>query len=147
MSNYQIEVVELPEKKFIGIPVTATFQNQTNDIGKIRDVFMVKRDEIINQVNPTEYVCPHFSNGILFSYLYCLEVSEIGDIPSGMIGFSIPSSRYVKVRSPEIDPYGIANQFIQDNGLEHDKNTLALEIFKFGVEENFNQADIFLPIK
>ena len=64
-----------------------------------------------------------------------------------MIGFSIPSSRYVKVRSPEADPYGIANQYIQDNGLAHDKNKLAIEIFEFGVKESYNQADIYLPIK
>ena len=77
MSIYHLEVVELPEKKLIGLPVTATFQNQINEIGKTRELFMERRDEIKNKVKPTEYVCPHFDNGILFTYIYCLEVVEV----------------------------------------------------------------------
>jgi hypothetical protein len=42
VSNYQAEIVRLPEKKLIGIEVMATFQNSINGIGEARKTFMGK---------------------------------------------------------------------------------------------------------
>ncbi|RXZ81752.1 hypothetical protein EBB07_13955 [Paenibacillaceae bacterium] len=82
----------------------------------------------------------------MFTYIYCMEVEGISDIPNGMIGFHVPSQRYIKVRSLDQDPYAISQKYLKETGIENNIKSLALEVFKFGEEQHFNNADIYIPI-
>jgi predicted transcriptional regulator YdeE len=109
-------------------------------------LFLERRNEIKGIINEQEYVCPHFANDILFTYIYCMEVEGINDTPNGMIGFYVPGQRYIKVRSTDQDPYAISHEYLKENDLENNTRSLALEVFKFGEEQHFNNADIYIPI-
>jgi predicted transcriptional regulator YdeE len=147
MMNNQIEIVTLEEKYFVGVPVTNVFQRFDPDrIKEANQIFLARKSEIKEIINEHEYVCPHFANDILFTYIYCMMVTEIKDIPKGMIGFCVPSQRYVKVRSTDQDPYALIKSYLKANGLENNTRSLALEVFRFGEEQHFNNADIFVPI-
>lgn len=147
MKTSQIEIVTLEAKNFIGVPVTNVFQRfDAERIKETNQLFLERRNEIKGIINEQEYVCPHFANDILFTYIYCMEVSEIKDIPKGMIGFGVPSQRYVKVRSTDQDPYAISKEYIKEHGLKNNTRSLALEVFRFGEEQHFNNADIYIPI-
>ncbi|HZG86696.1 GyrI-like domain-containing protein [Paenibacillus sp.] len=148
MNDSQVEIVELEEKHFVGIAVTVSFQR--HDPERIREasqLFYARRKEISGIVNEQQYVCPHFANDLLFTYIYSMEVSEVRDIPKGMIGFSIPSQKYAKVRTKDQDPYKLIKTYLRDNGFENNERSVALEIFKFGEDQHVNHADIFVPIK
>ncbi|XEC96596.1 GyrI-like domain-containing protein [Paenibacillus tarimensis] len=148
MNNNQVEIITLETKHFVGVPVTVAFQK--HDPGRIKEanqIFIDRKHEIQGIVKEYEYVCPHFANDVLFTYIYCMEVSEITHIPDGMIGFSLPSQQYAKVRSTDQDPYGLIKNYLDANGLENNTRSLALEVFIFGEKQHYNNADILVPIK
>jgi predicted transcriptional regulator YdeE len=147
MENDQIEIVTLEEKHFIGVPVTTAFQRvDTESMREAYQRFLTRKSEIQGTLNQDEYVCPHFANDILFTYIYCMEVTGTEDVPQGMVGFSIPSQRYVKVRSKDKDPYALVKSFLREESLENNRQSLALEVFKFGEDQHFHNADIYVPI-
>ncbi|MEK8132145.1 effector binding domain-containing protein [Paenibacillus filicis] len=147
MQNNQIEIVTLEEKHFVGVPVTNVFQRvEPESIKEANQVFLARKSEIKEIMNPHVYVCPHFANDVLFTYIYCMEVTGIEGVPKGMIGFSVPSQRYAKVRSIDQDPYALIKSFLKEKGLDNNPRSLALEVFRFGEEQHFNNADIFVPI-
>ena len=75
-----------------------------------------------------------------------MEVTRIEDVPKGMIGFSVPGQRYAKARSIDQDPYALIKSYLKEKGLENNPRSLALEVFRFGEEQHFNNADIYVPI-
>lgn len=142
-----IEIVTLEEKSFIGIPVTNVFQRFDSErMKEANQLFLDRKNEISGIMNDEEYVCPHYANDILFTYIYCMEVKEIKHIPKGMIGFSVPGQRYIKVRTKDQDPYALSKKYLKEHGLENNTRSLALEVFRFGEEQHFNHADIYIPI-
>jgi predicted transcriptional regulator YdeE len=145
VSSDSIQIVSFEEKKFVGIAVTSSFQKVTG-IGEASQVFMKRKNGIQCIVNVDEYVCLHFSNEVVFTYIYCMEVSKLETIPEGMIGITVPGSRYAITRSKNEDPYGLINTFLRDNGLESNPQLFAFEVFRFGKEENKYNADILVPI-
>jgi predicted transcriptional regulator YdeE len=147
MKNNQVEIIALKEKHFVGVPVTVAFQKHDPErIKEAEQIFLTLKNQLKGIINEYEYVCPHFANDVLFTYIYCMEVSEIRDIPDGMIGFSVPSQQYAKVRSTDQEPYGLIKSYLNANGLESNTRSLALEVFRFSEEQHYNNADIFVPI-
>ncbi len=145
MSKAQIEVVLLGERKYIGIAVTSPLKN-VKGIGEAQQFFMERKDEIQRKVDECTYVCVHFANEVLFTYIYCMEVTELQPIPEGMIGFEVPSNQYVKVHSNGEEPYGLIDTFLRDKGMESHSNSVSFEVFQFGKEESKYNAEILVPI-
>ncbi|MCM3626045.1 GyrI-like domain-containing protein [Paenibacillus glycanilyticus] len=147
MSKEQVEIVALGEKHFIGVPVTNAFHKaDPKSIREAYQIFLSRKEEITDMVDRDCYVCPHFANDYLFTYIYCMEVFRIGDVPQGMIGFSLPSQRYAKARSADQDPYARIKATLEAMNLENNTRSLALEIFRFGEEQHVNNADVYIPI-
>jgi predicted transcriptional regulator YdeE len=144
-SNDHVQIISLEEKKFVGIAVTSSFQKVTG-VGEASQFFMSRKNGIQSMVSVDEYVCLHFSNDVVFTYIYCMEVSELEAVPVGMIGFTVPSSRYAKVRTEDEDPYGMINTYLTENGLESNPKLFAFEVFRFGEEETIFNADILVPV-
>jgi len=147
MMTSQIEIVTLEAKCFIGVPVTNVFQKFDSErMKEANQLFLERKSEIKGIINEKQYVCPHFANDILFTYIYCMEVEAIDDVPKGMIGFEVPRQRYIKVRSTDQDPYAISHEYLKEKGIENNIKSLALEVFRFGKGQHFNNADIYIPI-
>jgi predicted transcriptional regulator YdeE len=147
MSQNPIKTVHLEEKKFVGFPVTSSFSfHEPKRIEEAKREFLDRKHEIRNVVNPDEYVCPHFASEVLFTYFFCMEVSELEEIPEGMIGFTIPARNYVTTRS-DADPYEVLHTYIKDNGIDHNPKALALEIYQFADPNWPGKVDVFVPIK
>ncbi|WP_373230760.1 GyrI-like domain-containing protein [Cohnella sp.] len=146
MSN-QVELISLQEKRFVGIPVTSPFQDhQPERIDETRQIFLGRRHEIKAIVNPQEYVCPHFTSEVLFTYFFCMEVSEISDVPSGMIGFTLPAHLYAQTRS-DLDPYEVIHSFLRDISMESNSRALAFEVYGFDNPQWPSQVDVYVPVK
>lgn len=145
-SNAPVQMVRLDEKKFVGFAVTSSFHDMKG-IGEANRLFMERKHEIAGTVDSEHYVCPHFANEVLFTYMYCMEVSELNEIPEGMIGFTVPAGRYARARSKVADPYALIHAHLSENGLETNPNLVAFEVFAFGEEESKYNADIFVPVK
>lgn len=140
-----VQIVRLEEKSFVGVAVTSPFQKVTG-VGEARQLFMEKTNEISNVMNAEQYVCLHFANEVVFTYIYSMEVSTLNTIPDGMFGFTVPSSGYAKVRSQRTDPYKLIHTYLRENGLESNLNLFVMEIFRFGHEESKYNGDVLVPI-
>ena len=147
MQNNEIEIITLEEKHFVGVAVTNAFQKISREsIKEANQIFLDRMSEIKGVLNPLEYVCPHFANDILFTYIYCLEVGRVENVPKGMVGFTVPSQRYAKIRSKDQDPYTLIHSFLKEKSMAKNLRSLALEVFRFGEEQHTNNADIYVPI-
>jgi len=141
-----VEQVELEQRSYIGIPVTASF-DETRNVGDTASLFMRRWSEIPFRVQEKGYCCLHYANQVLFTYIYAMEVSTIASVPDGMIGFTVPAGRYAKVRSVKQEPYAVIQSYLNQNGLEVNASLLSIESFRFGEVESKYNADIWVPIK
>jgi predicted transcriptional regulator YdeE len=142
-----VEIVKLDQKKLIGIPVTSVFEGHgPRRIEEAKQIFLNRRHEIKNAVNNQEYVCPSFASEAVFTYFFCMEVSEIDEVPDGMLGFTIPAHSYGKTRSDQ-DPYEAIHAYLRANGMESNMKALALEVYSFDEPQWPSKVDVFVPIK
>lgn len=146
--NYnQVSIVQLEEMKFIGIPVTSSFLNHTpKRIEDTKEIFLNRKNEIQNTINPDRYVCPHYASEVLFTYFYCMEVTKLDEIPEGMIGFSIPAHKYVTTRSNQ-DPYEVLHTYLDNDRMENNAKALALEVYYFDNPNWPTEVDVYIPVK
>lgn len=145
MGKAQIEVVQSGNRKYIGTAVTSPLNN-VQGVGEARRLFMERRGEIQNQVDEHAYVCVHFANEVLFTYIYCMEVTELQRIPAGMIGFEVPGGPYVRVHSNGEEPYGLIQKYMREKGMQQNTKTVSFERFQFGQEESKYHAEIWVPV-
>lgn len=134
-----VQTESIGELKLIGLPVNVAFEGEKSAIGRTKALFHQRRHEIKHQINEDRYVCPWFSNDVMFTYLYCMEVSSLEFIPDGMIGITLPASPYASVyydgpKPFNPDPYGALYDYLQQNGLTHRNGGMNLEIYWFDRE-------------
>lgn len=145
--NNHVEIVQLEEKKYIGIPVTSSFQNHDpKRIEEAKEIFMNRRHEIKNAVNLEQYVCPHFSSEVLFTYFFGMEVHHLDAVPEGMIGFAVPVHKYAKIRSGQ-DPYEVIYRYLSHHGIQNDPRAISLEVYPFDRPVWPAEVDVYVPIK
>ncbi|NIK77804.1 putative transcriptional regulator YdeE [Paenibacillus castaneae] len=153
--NHKIEITELGELLMIGLPVNVSFKN--GDFSKIeqtKEEFKRRLSEIPNAVNPVEYYAPWYSSEVMFTYLYCLQVSSLEFIPEGMIGLTIPAHQYVLVsydgvRPFEPDPYEVIHRYSDEHGLKKNEPAMILEKYLFENDDREGKIviDVYAPIQ
>jgi hypothetical protein len=152
----EVTTIRLGEMKMVGFPVNVAFKGgDFSQIGKTKERFMERRGEIKHVINPKVYWAPWYKCEVMFTYFYCLQVSDLSDIPEGMMGFTIPESLYATVKYEgshpmDPDPYGLLALHRQENGIAHKENGMILEKFEFArdcVEGKEFIVEIFGPIQ
>jgi predicted transcriptional regulator YdeE len=143
----QVQVLELPEMKLVGLYVTSPFKGHNPQrVEDMKQEFYRRKDEIEHVIHPERYVSPSFTSEVLFTYLISMEVAEIKDVPRGMIGFTIPPHCYAKVKSKG-DPYKIIHQYLDANQYKNDGKALALEVYRFDNPVWPDEAEVFIPLR
>lgn len=146
MAYNAVEIVDLGELKFVGIPVTSSFKGHNPQIIEdTRRVFLDRKDEIQHVLHKDRYVCPHFASEVLFTYFYCMEVSSLDNIPEGMLGFTVPPRKYAKTRSDQ-DPYQIIQAYLKSSGIDNHVRGISFEIYSFENPEWPKEVDVYMPI-
>ncbi|XEC94178.1 GyrI-like domain-containing protein [Paenibacillus tarimensis] len=142
-----VEIIEMPEIKLIGLSVTSPFKgHDPKRVEAMKRQFMERKGDIQNAIHPERYISPSFSCEVLFTYMICMEVEDLSEVPEGMIGFTIPPHRYAKVKSKG-DPYQVIHDYLNSNGLQNDGRALALEIYRFARPVWPDEAEVLIPIK
>jgi predicted transcriptional regulator YdeE len=83
----------------VGLPYLG--RNQNNEIPQLWDQFMPRMGEIKHLWGAEEAaygLCSENNKGLI-DYMACLQVSELKDIPEGMVGKEIPAQTYVVFES------------------------------------------------
>ncbi|QYR21283.1 GyrI-like domain-containing protein [Paenibacillus sp. sptzw28] len=143
----RIELLEIPEIRLVGLSVTSSFKGHLPErVEAMKQEFYKRKGEIPNVIHPERYISPSFSSEVLFTYLICMEVEDLSEVPEGMIGFTIPPHRYAKTKSTG-DPYQVIHDYLNTNGLQNDNRALALEIYYFDKPVWPDEAEVLIPLK
>ncbi|RAV22875.1 GyrI-like domain-containing protein [Paenibacillus contaminans] len=146
-SGNSVQIVEVPEIKLVGFSVTCSFNGHIHErVEKMKREFYERKEEIRNKVHPERYISPCFSSEVLFTYLICMEVSDLSEVPEGMIGFTVPPHRYATTKC-QGDPYQVIHDYLGSIGLQSDKRALALEIYSLANPVWPDETEVLLPLK
>jgi len=131
-----VKVVELNEKKLVGIRVVCSGDQYVNEIPKASYKLKERLNEINDVVNPVRlvgaFVVGDFSDDE-DGYWVCIEVKEIRNIPEGMVSLVVPKQKYAVRRhkgpNHEIrNSYEKLHKWIEENRLERLQRSWHLEI-------------------
>lgn len=137
----------------IGQSITTNFPSGFPDAAlKVQLEFVERRNEIMNSIDKEVLFSPYMCNGIIATYFACLEVSDLSDIPEGMIGFTLPSQSYAKINCTNKsigEAYDRIFKWMNENKYNQRflENTCPIEIYYF--EDNVEEEDveILIPIR
>lgn len=145
-ADNQVQEIDLPEINLVGLCITSPFKGHSPErVEDMKKEFFKRKDEIRNAVHPERYVSPSFSSEVLFTYLICMEVANLIDVPEGMLGFTLPPKRYAKVKSKG-DPYQDIHDYLKANNKQNNNRALALEVYHFENPVWPDEAEVFIPI-
>lgn len=151
-----IQVVKKEEIKVIGLAVNSSY-SQISNIPILFDQMEERMGEILYKTKESIFIAPFHSRETEFTYYVTVPVEKIENIPNGMIGFVIPSKKYI-FATHNGGPSEVENTYLQmfswmkEHEYEQDYHALSLEIYKnehstinsFGDKLQF---DIYLPLK
>ena len=148
-------MVELGEKKFVGMKFAGPFEALPVEIPKLWADFLSRVEAA-----PAYYgVSDEDFTYKLYTEYIAVEVEQFDSIPYGMVGFTVPPRRYVQVthRGPMSkvqDTYLQLFRWMKEQGYEQDISTFRLEKYdqRFlpTVDDSAreeNAYDILIPIK
>jgi predicted transcriptional regulator YdeE len=145
-ADKQVQMLDLPEINLVGLCITSPFKGHLPErVEDMKQEFRRRKDEIRNVIHPERYISPSFSSEVLFTYLICMEVANLSDVPEGMLGFTIPPHRYAKLKSKG-DPYQDIHDYLKANNKQSNKRALSLEIYHFENPAWPDEAEVFIPI-
>ncbi len=145
---------EITTRKYtlVGQCITSNFPNGFPEAAvKVQTEFVERRNEIVNAKDHEVLFSPYMCNGIIATYFACLEVSELSEVPNGMIGFKLPLLKYAKINCTNKsigEAYGKIFDWMNKNGYRQRflDSSCPIEIFYF--EDNLDEEDveILIPI-
>lgn len=151
-----VRLEKLAEMKMVGFPLIVSFKDgDFSKIGKTKQLFMERKDEIQHVIDPETYWAPWYSCETMFTYFYCMQVQELSDIPEGMMGFTIAESTcaavyYDGLHPMNPDPYESLAQYRKENGLAIHEKKMILEKYRFDkvcTPQEWVTVDVYGPVK
>jgi len=127
----QVQFLDLPEIHLVGLYITSPFKGHLPErVEDMKREFHRRKNEIRNVIHSERYVSPSFVSEVLFTYLICMEVADLSDVPEGMIGFTVPPHHYAKVKSKGY-PYQEIHDYLEAANRRNNQRALSLEIYQF----------------
>lgn len=149
-ASFEIEVVNR-EYKLVGMSITGNFPESFPEVAvTIQRAFWERRKEIQHAKDYDILFSPGMCNGIVATYFACTEVAEIGDVPEGMIAFTLPDVEYVKVACTNKtigQGYDKLFEWMKQNNYEHRLyGACQIEIYYINEEADEEPVEILIPI-
>lgn len=152
-----MKVVELGEKKLVGLRVVCPGDQYVHEIPKASFKLKERLNEIRDVISPARlvgaFIVGDFSEEE-DGYWVCVEVSEIGQVPEGMVSLIVPKQKYAVIRhkgpNDEIrNTYEKLHHWMDENKLERLQRSWHLEITdEWGNQElNEIETDLYDTIK
>lgn len=152
-----MKVVELSEKKLVGIRVVCPGDQYVNEIPKASFKLKERLNEIKDVVSPARLVGAFIVGDFTAEedgYWVCVEVNEVRQVPEGMVSLIVPKQKYAVIRhkGPNYEirnTYEKLHQWIEENHFVRLQGAWHLEISdEWGVKEtNDIEIDLYDTIK
>ncbi len=152
-----VKIIELDEKKLVGIRVICPGDQYVNEIPKASYDLKQRLSEINDVVSPAKlvgaFVVGDFSEEE-DGYWVCVEVKDIREVPEGMVSIVVPKQKYAVIRhkGPNYEirnTYEKLHNWIEENRLERLQRSWHLEISnEWGLKEISDiEIDLYDTIK
>jgi len=150
IATFNCEIIT-KEFQFVGQSITANFPSSFPEAAlQVQGEFRSRKSEINGAVNPETLYSPYMCNGVVATYFACSEVSSIGEIPEGMIGFKLPTTKYAKISCSNRtigEGYSRIFQWIGENGYKQRSSGDSSSIEIFYIEGNGEEkVELLIPI-
>jgi len=152
-----VKIVELNEKKLVGIRVVCSGDEYADEIPKAAFILKQRLNEIEDVIHPARLVGAFFAGDFSEDedgYWVCVEVNETNQVPKGMVSVNIPKQRYAVLRhkGPNYEishTYGTLHRWIKENNYERLQRAWHLEISdEWGMKDaNHVEVDLHDTIK
>jgi predicted transcriptional regulator YdeE len=128
---------------------------QMGEIGILQDLMVERINEVTNVVNPEKIFGVSYVRSDGFTLYLCVEVSEVINLPEGMVSLIIPAYTYINEwKSSEHtveEAYNKIHTYMNDNGYGRPKgHEINIEVYstshKCSSKQPF-EMDIFIPIE
>ncbi|MBP1989570.1 GyrI-like domain-containing protein [Paenibacillus eucommiae] len=152
IATFECEVITR-EYNLIGQSITANFPNSFPDAAiKIHTEFGSRKAEIKGAENYEIIFSPYMCNNIVATYFACLEVSDIGHIPDGMLSINFPKTEYAKISCSNKtigDGYSKIFEWINLKGYKqkNSSSSSAIEVFYYEDNVDEEKVEILIPIE
>jgi len=153
-------IIVKPEMKVIGI--ASIYQHDDFDIMNLWSVFKQRKEEISNIAFPMNGfgIYENYQEGVaekehtIFTYLCCVGVTTLSDIPRDMVGRAIPEQVYaVFTHKGDVDNIDNTLSYIWGDWLPASGYTYTnrpdFELFsdRYNPESKKSEIDLYIPIK
>lgn len=151
------KIINKNEFKIVGMKYYGA--NKNNEISQLFNKFFSRISEVKNRIDiktslgVCEYV-PDLTSETEFSYIACVEVSSLDEIPVGMVGQVVPGNKYaVFTHKGSIDKLGDTYEYIHGTWFPKSGYQPALandfELYdeRFSPNSDESEMDIYIPIK
>lgn len=152
-----MKVVELNEKKLVGIRVVCAGHQYVKEIPRAAVQLKERLTEIRELVHPARLIGAFIAGDFSEEedgYWVCVEVNEIKEVPQGMVSLVVPKQKYAVLRhtGPNLEiraAYERLHQWIEENEFERVPRAWHLEISEdWGNEGIINiETDLYDTVK
>lgn len=152
-----VKVVELSEKRLVGIRVVCSGDQYANEIPIASLKLKERLNEIHDVINPAKLVGAFIAGDFSEEedgYWVCVEVNEIRQVPEGMVSLIVPKQKYAVMRhnGPNYEirnTYEELHHWIKENHYERLQRAWHLEISDvWGMKDITNiETDLYDTIK
>jgi predicted transcriptional regulator YdeE len=147
-----VEVVELNEKKLVGIRVICSGDQYVNEIPKASIKLKERLNEINDLVSPASFVGAFVAGDFSEEedgYWVCVEVNTLRKVPEGMVSIVVPKQKYAVIRhmGPNYEirnTYEKLHKWIEENKFERLLRSWHLEISDVWGSKEINEIEIDL---
>ncbi len=152
IATFECEIVQ-KEFQLVGQSITANFPEGFPDAAIKASIDFHRRvDEVSNVVNKNVLISPYMCNEIVATYFVCAEVTEIKDIPDGMIGFKLPLMDYAKISCSNKtigEAYSRLFNWMGENGYKSKSFDYASPVEIFYINEVVDEelVEVLMPIQ
>lgn len=147
-----MKIIELHEMKLVGIRVVCPDDQYVHEIPKASFQLKERLKEISYVVSPVKlvgaFVVGDYSEEE-DGYWVCVEVSEINEVPEGMVSLVVPEQKYAVIRhqGPNVEirsTYEKLHQWIEENSFERLHRSWHLEIYNEWGSPDISDIDVDL---
>ncbi len=155
MSTHQVDIMEREEIKLVGFSITESLSNvlESKIVGSLREDLANRMNEIEKKRGSGIYLIQIYPRDgewtphVPFQHVIALEVNSFGEIPNGMMTYTVPPGQFIKIiHKGSESQIGATYDFINytygvrpiDIEYWYDIHTL---------ESEAGQIDIYIPAK
>ncbi|MFC4776757.1 GyrI-like domain-containing protein [Paenibacillus sp. GCM10023252] len=144
-------VITKPALHLVGISYSGPYSTLPDEAIRLQSEFLARKHELDGAVKLPVLYSPYFGNEVFATYWACYEVLQLGEVPEGMVQFTIPEHRYAMAACSNKrigEGYEQLHAWMNEMRLQKQENAVAIEIFYID-EQHLEEepVELLIPLR